>query len=248
MKLGIKAILILLLTGMVSGIAVADSEPPNWDAKAVEVLKQMDAYTDSMQTFLVQTESYNDASIGPGMIISNPLISRIAVDRIGSLHSTTKSGSESSEIYVNKGKLTVYTGVQKFYTHADLPKNLSEGLLYALAEFDVETPLVDLLIMKSLDSLVTPDQFVVYVTGDSPIRGVDCHHILVTGALADMQIWVEKGDNPVPRRMLLRYKQGEGMPRHDVFIDWQATDGFDKTEFEFVAPEGAQEIGFIKAP
>jgi hypothetical protein len=248
MKLGIKAILILLITGLMSGIAVAESEAPNWDAKAVEVLKKMDAYTDSMQTFLVQTESYNDASIGPGMIISNPFVSSIAVDRIGSLHSTMKSGSETTEIYVNNGKLTVYSGAKKFYTHADLPENLSEGLMFALAEYGVETPLMDLLILKSLDKLVSPDQFVVYVTGDSSIRGIDCHHILVTGALADMQIWVEKGDNPVPRRTVLRYKQGEGMPRHDVFIDWQATDGFEKTEFDFVAPEGSQEIDFIKAP
>jgi hypothetical protein len=248
MKFGIKAILVLLLAGMASGIAVAESEPPNWDTKAVEVLKKMDAYTDSMQTFLVKAEAYNDASIGPGMIISNPFITRIAVDRSGSLHSTTTSGTETDEIYVNKGRLTVFSGEHKFYTHADLPEKLSEGLMYALAEFSVETPLMDLLILKSLDSLVSADQFVVYVTGDSAIRGVDCHHILGTGAFADIQIWIEKGDNPVPRRTVLRYKQGEGMPRHDVFIDWQATDGFDKSEFTFVAPEGAQEIGFIKAP
>lgn len=248
MKFCTKMTLILLLVGLTGNSAVAESEPTNRDAKAVEVLQRMDTFTDSLQTFLVKTESYNDASIGPGMIISNPFITRIAVDRSGLLHSTTKSGTQTSEIYVNKGKLTVFSGERKFYTHADIPEKLSEGLLYALAEYDVETPLVDLLILKSLDSLLTADDLVVYVTGDSPIRGVDCHHILVSGALADMQIWIEKGENPVPRRTVLRYKHGEGMPRHDVFIDWQPTEEFDKSEFKFVAPEGAQEIDFIKAP
>jgi hypothetical protein len=248
MKVYIKAMSMLLAMCLISSIAFAESLPDNWDAKAVEVFKQMDAYTDSLQKFIITTDSYSDASIGPGMIISNPFTTRIAVQRPGSLHSVTKGGSHTSEIYMDKGRLTVYSGDKKLYTHADVPEPMSKGLLYALEEFAVETPLLDLLILKSLDRLLSGDEIVAYVSGDSQIRGVDCHHILVSGPLADLQVWIAKGDKPVPKRTLLRYKHGEGMPRHDVFIDWAITDGFDKSEFKFVPPEGAQEIDFINTP
>jgi hypothetical protein len=248
MKVYIKAMSMLLAMCLINSVALAESLPDNWDAKAVEVLKQMDAYTDSIQKFIIKTDSYSDASIGPGMVISNPFTTTIAVQRPASLHSVTKGGSHTSEIYMDKGRLTVYSGDKNLYTHADVPEPVSKGLLFALEEFAVETPLLDLLILKSLDRLLSGDEVVVYVTGDSQIRGVDCHHILVSGPLADLQVWIAKGDKPVPKRTVLRYKQGEGMPRHDVFIDWAITDGFDKSEFKFVPPEGAQEIGFINTP
>ncbi len=233
---------------MTSSVAFAGSDSANRDEKAVEVLKQMDAYTDSMENFVIEAESYNDASIGAGLVISNPYKSRVAVDRSGSMHSISKSGTQTSEIYLHKGVLTVYSGEHKYFTRVDVPKGLKEGLMFALEEFDVETPILDLLIVNSLDHFVSDRADFFYVTGDSSIRGVDCHHVLISGPNADLQIWIEKSDKPVPRRTLMTYKHGEGMPRHEVFMGWSAKDGFDKSEFEFEPPEGAHEIDFIKAP
>ena len=94
----------------------------------------------------------------------------------------------------------------------------------------------------------TLDSMAIYVNGDSSIRGVDCHHVLLSGPLVDLQIWIEKGDKPTPRRTLMTYRHGQGMPRNEVFLEWSAVDSFSKSEFEFVPPEGAAEIGFVKAP
>ena len=228
--------------------AYADSDPTGQDAKAVEVMKQMDAYMGSLDKFIVKAESYLDASIGEGLVISNAYETSVSVVRTQSLHSVSKSGSQTNEIYLQKDALTIYSGEQKFYTRAQVPEPLDAGLMFALEELDVETPLLDLLIINSLNELVTPGVEVIYVTGESSIRGVDCHHVLLSGPLVDMQIWIEKGDKPLPRRTLMTYRHGEGMPRNEVFLEWNAVDGFSKSEFEFVPPEGATEIGFVKAP
>jgi len=238
----------ILVTCMSSSSAFAASTSDKWDAKAIEVLKQMDAYTGSLEKFVVKAESYLDSSIGEGLVISNAYETRVSVIRTQSLHSVSKSGSQINEIYLQKGKLTVFSGEQKFYTHAQVPEPLGAGLMFALEELDVETPLLDLLIVNSLDDLVTPEVEAVYVTGDSSIRGVDCHHILLSGPLVNMQIWIAKGDKPLPRRTLMTYRHGEGMPRNEVFLDWSVVDGFSKAEFEFVPPQGATEIGFINTP
>jgi hypothetical protein len=198
--------------------------------------------------FVIQAESYLDASIGEGLVISNAYETTVSVDRARSLHSISKSGSESNEIYVNKGALTIYSGEKKFYTHAQVPEPLDAGLLFALEELDVETPLLDLLIVNALDKLVTAGMEVVYVTGDISIRGVECHHVLISGPLVDMQIWIEKGDTPLPRRTLMTYRHGAGMPRHEAFLDWTTVSDFNKSKFEFVPPDGAIEIDFVDAP
>jgi hypothetical protein len=248
MKVTIRTVATLLALVISSSAALAEPDPANWDAEAVKVIRQMDAYTDSMETFVVDAESYNDASIGEGLVISNPFISKVSVSRPGSIHSITKSGSQTNEVYLHKGKLTVYTDKHKFFTQATIPEVLSDGLMFALDKFDVETPLMDLLLIGSLEYLVSDGEDVIYVTGDSSIRGVECHHVMISGSYADLQIWISKGDKPTPKRTLMTYKQGEGMPRHEVFIEWNATDGFNASEFEFEPPKGAHEIDFIDAP
>lgn len=238
----------MLVMCMTSSSAFAGPDPDRWDAKAVEVLKQMDTYTNSLGKFVIKAESYLDATIGEGLVISNAYKTTVSVDRANALHSVAESGLQTNEIYLNKTALTIYTGEQKFYSRSQVPEPLDAGLMFALEELDVETPLLDLLIINALDRLISPETEVVYVTGDSSIRGVECHHILISGRLVDMQVWIEKGDKPVPRRTVMTYKYGEGTPRNEVFLEWSAVDGFDKSEFEFVPPEGATEIDFVDTP
>jgi len=247
MKTFIRTILAILVTVTTTGVTFAGSDPVNQDEKAIGILKQMDAYTDSMDKYVINAESYLDATIGPGLTISDASEITVSVDRSGFLHSINKSGLETREVFMNKGKLTVFTGPQKFYSHAEIPATLDEGLMFALEQYGVETPAMDLLILRSLDELVTDKVEIIYVTGDSFIRGVNCHHILLSGPNFSMQLWIEKGDKPMPRRTLLTFKHGEGLPRHELFLKWTAKDSFDKSLFEFEPPEGAIKIDFIKA-
>ena len=248
MKVIIRTILVLLVMVMTNSVVYAESDPEHWDAKAVGVLRQMDDYTDSMGKFVINAESYLDASLGAGLIISNAGKTTISVDRSGSLHSITRSGSQVNEIFLHKGVLTVYSDEHKFFTRADVPEALNDGLMFALEEFAVETPVQDLLVLKSLESLVSKEADVIYVSGDSSIRGVDCHHVLISSPLVDMQVWIAKGDKPLPTRTLMTSKAVQGLPRHDAFQEWRATDGFEATEFQFEPPDGAREIGFINTP
>ena len=248
MRIFARTVLILLALVFINATVHAESIPANRDAKAIQVLKQMDDYTDSMGKFVINTESYLDASLGAGLIISNAGKTTISVDRSGSLHSITRSGSQVNEIYLHKGALTVYSGEHKFFTRADVPEALNDGLMFALEEFDVETPVQDLLVLKSLEFLLSEEADVIYVSGDSSIRGVDCHHVLISSPLVDMQIWIAKGDKPLPTRTLMTSNLVQGLPRHDVFQEWHEKDGFEASEFQFEPPEGAREIGFINTP
>jgi len=248
MKPSPRIVLMMLATLFASAAAFSQSSHPNWDAEAVEVIKQMDAYLESMQEFVVTTESYTDSEITGRMIISSPSVAKVSVDRSGSLHSVARDEKQTSEIFIHDGELIVFTDEHNYYTRTDIPDDLSEALEFALEEFDVETPALDLLLVDSLDHLVTDQVFVIYVTDSSWIRGVECHHIVLSGPTSDLQLWVENGDNAAPRRTVLTNKTKQVRPRHEVFMDWQATDDLNSSDFEFSPPDGAREIGFIDVP
>jgi hypothetical protein len=247
MKNGTRIVL-LLVAFACSAEAPAQDEAGNKDAAALEVLKQMDAYTESMLQFEVAVESYTDALLEELIIISNPSSSIVTVDRSGSLHAATDNGAYTTDVYFHNGVLTVFSDERNYYARTKVPGDLQDALVAALEDYDVEAPLFDFLLLNSLEHLVTDEISVMYVTDKSLVRGIDCHHIIVSGPRVDLQVWVQEGNQPVPIRTLMTYKSALGSPRHEVFMDWRAKANPDPSIFEFKAPDGATEIEFINLP
>jgi hypothetical protein len=126
---------VLLLTG--GSLAQAAGHR---DAQAVDALGRMDAYTDGMSYFTVEMESYTDAAIDNSLVISNPSRSVVTVDRSGSLRSFTETGRQTQEIYFRDGELVLYSSRHNAYSRSEVPQELGEALLFALSEFQLETP------------------------------------------------------------------------------------------------------------
>ena len=154
---------------------------------------------------------------------------------------------DEHEIYIHDGLLTVFSSGQNFYAQESAPEDLETALHFALNEFEVETPMMDFVFADTLDHLVNDHDTVIYLTGKSRIRGVDCHHVVIRAAGIDMQLWVEEGDQPVPRKVLMTSVSEPGSPRHYAFFDWQVATDLDVTIFDFEAPENSVEIEFIAA-
>ena len=64
---------------------------------------------------------------------------------------------------------------------------------------------------------------------------------------ADVQIWVQQGDTPLPRRMMITSKWEGGSPRFIADLQWQQKPKIAPGTFDFSAPEGASEIQFSPA-
>jgi hypothetical protein len=107
---------------------------------------------------------------------------------------------------------------------------------------------MDFIFADALNHLMDDQDTLIYLTDKSRIRGVDCHHIVVRGPEVDLQLWVEEGAQPVPRKILITSIFEAGSPRHYAFLDWRLEPDLDSVIFEFDAPEDSIEIAFIGAP
>lgn len=232
------------------GAAFANDAAAQNDPMAIEVLQKMAAYTGSLQKFVLTGETNADAALDDGLIISNSAVSTVSVDRTGSgsLHAASHDGVHTSEIFMSGGEVTIYSNKHNYYAKAAVPQELDLALQFALEEFEVETPLMDLLVIDAVAHFSVDAESILYIADKRPVRGVDCHHIVVRGPDADLQLWIEEGDRPVPRRTLMTLKNEPYMPRHGVFLEWQQTDEIDPTVFEFEPPDGAVEIELVHSP
>jgi hypothetical protein len=61
---------------------------------------------------------------------------------------------------------------------------------------------------------------------------------IASGDKEDVQVWIARGDEPVPRRIVITYRQIEGQPQFWAqFTDWNFSPELSDTTFTFSPPD-----------
>ena len=138
--------------------------------------------------------------------------------------------------------LTMQDRQRNVYALAPMP-NTIDGMLDTLSRvYGVAPPLDDLLYANPYDGLVAQVE-----TGQSlgrhSVLEAECDHLVFTQAALDWEIWIEAGDRPLPRKMVIRYKQLQGVPIFAATVTrWNLSPVFPPDIFDTKPPEGAQKI------
>jgi len=247
MKVKIRFSIYLLGALMAVNVVFADDPGIRQDARAIEVLKSMSAYKASLDRVVIKGVNLTDARLGGGLLVSNSTEVKVSIDRPGSVHISSFDGVERKEIYFHDGMLTVYGTERNFYAQATIPKDIEAAMEFALEELDVEAPLMDLIYRDASTHLIGSQETILYLTDKARVAGTDCHHIVVRGAEADVQLWVEEGDRPVVRKIVITSKWEGGSPRFSANLMWDSDPDFNQEIFEFKPPEGSINIGFTQS-
>jgi hypothetical protein len=241
-KLGITN---FLLAGVVcAGSVGAQDSGIRQDAKAIDVLKNMSAYAASLERVAIKGVSFSDARLGGGLMVSNSTEVRVSIDRPGSLHISSFDGVQTKELFFHDGTLTVFNSEKGYYAQSSIPKGIEAAMEFALEELEVEAPLMDLIRQDVSTHLIGSQETILYLTDKSRAAGVDCHHIAIRGAETDVQLWVEEGERPLPRKIMITSRWEGGSPRFTSNLMWDLDPDFDQDRFKFKAPEGSINIGF----
>ena len=217
------------------------------DETALGVLKRMSDYIAALDQFVVNGTSMEDFRGEAGLIITSPNEVTVTLQRPNALRVRQFDGKATKDLYVNGDKLTIFDSATLFFANAKVPPNLDGAMTYALDELAIDLPLMDLIHSDVFSQLVGKDEDVIYLGDKNRISGVDCHQVAIRLADADVQIWVQEGDRPLPRRMMITSKWQGGAPRFIADMQWQEKPEITAGTFDFGAPEGASEIQFSPA-
>lgn len=215
------------------------------DAKAIEVLKQMAAHKSTLDKVSITGVSFTDARLDAGLMVANADEVRVSIDRPGSMHISSFNGETKKDLYFHKGQLTVHNSTRNLYAQASIPDDIEAAAEFALEELGVEAPLLDLIYKDASVHLLSSDETILYLTDKARVGGTDCHHLAIRGPEVDVQIWVEEGERPVVRKIMITSKWEGGSPRFIANLDWETNPKFEPGLFEFKAPEDAIKIEFV---
>lgn len=86
-----------------------------------------------------------------------------------------------------------------------------------------------------------------YYVGEATIAGILCDNLALRNEDEDVQLWVAKGDKPVPRRIVVTYKNLDGQPQFWAqFEDWNFLPNLSETSFSYSPPAHGKRIDFFR--
>jgi hypothetical protein len=79
--------------------------------------------------------------------------------------------------------------------------------------------------------------------GPGVINNFECEHLAFRTQDTDWQLWVQKGRNPIPRKLVITSKSIGAAPQYTLVIsDWKTEVPADATAFVFKVPVGASKM------
>ena len=78
--------------------------------------------------------------------------------------------------------------------------------------------------------------------GPSEIGGVTCGHYAFRQDGLDWQVWIQMGDYPLPRKLVLTTMTDEARPQYVATFTWNLAPSFNDAAFTFVPPKGAGRV------
>ena len=156
-----------------------------------------------------------------------------------------RSDGERGLVLYDGKQITGFVATQNRYAQAAVQGDLDKAITYAVKELKVRVPLAMLYVNQLPAELERRVQTVDYVEMTT-LSGEPCHHLAARTASVDFQIWIADGDRPLPRRVVLTYKNAPGQPQYWAqFSAWDLAPKITEATFTFTPPKEAQKIPFL---
>jgi hypothetical protein len=153
----------------------------------------------------------------------------------------TAAGDDGTTKIAYDGKnLTMYSQETNKYLNIAVSGTLEDVLRDASERLDVDFPLADLLANDPAKAFLH-GVIAGRVVNTATVDGVPClHMIFVQPPGIELELWAEKTEQAVPRRLIVTYRSLPGEPRFiAVMSNWKLGIKPGDSEFAFQPPPGA---------
>lgn len=229
--------------------ARADEEPPAKDPQAMKALDTMGAFLRDQKSFTVRTTTQTDYVLDNGQKVRLESHGDLRARRPDHLRAAVTSDRKQREYFFDGKTFTIYAPAMNYYaTVDDVPGTLRELADLLADRYALQLPLVDLFrwgTEESAEDQITAARFI----GPTKLDGVDVDQYAFRQPGLDWQIWIQHGDKPVPRKLVLTTTDDPARPELAIQLSWDLAARHDEdAEFTFTPPKGASKIALAAVP
>jgi hypothetical protein len=229
-----------------SGLAAAPlRQDPAVEPEAQAMVRAMCEYVSGLQNFALEAHDTTDHVLDSGQKIQYALHRSLTVSRPARLRADTKGDLADRSVWKDGASLSIADHDDRVYGSLEVPESVDATCDFLEAKYGMHLPLSDLLSAdpwKIFSERVTGG----FVVGPSAVDGHACMHLAFTQDNVDWEIWIDSGEVPAPRKLVLTYKQLPSFPQYQVVLrELRPLQTVDGATFRFAAPEGYEKIDML---
>ena len=212
-----------------------------------KIVRQMCDYLKSLQQFSYRAAVTYEGVDAGGQKVQHSFDMETSVRRPDRLRVDAAGDVVNKAFFFDGNTIILYDKTAKVYGTLDVPPDIEAALDKAQKDFDVRVALTDLASPKLYEHL-SPGLSSARNLGIEKVGGVSCHHLVFDRKGVQLQLWIDKGSKPLPRKVVIT---GNNPPETQqwtaVLGEWNLSPKLEDSLFAFVVPAGVQKIDFIPA-
>ena len=230
------------------GTAAKKAAPaPNAAAASVtpestQALKRMSAYLSSLSAFQITSNASIDLVLDDGEKIQMNGVTTYKVKKPDGFVISTAWDRKARDFIYDGKHLTIYAPKLGYYASVPAPSTIRETLKAADERFGIELPLADLFRWAEPGGERLQELASGFLVGPATLNGVETEQFAFRQGHSDWQIWIKKGDQPLPVRVVIVDREDPAHPQFVANLDWDTRPSFSADTFTFKAPADAHAI------
>lgn len=248
MKPIIQTIFLLIFTlTLLNGPCWGQSKPalPAIDPQAEKILQNLSEQKQKNIKASLEIVDTIDEVLESGQKIQYSHVRKLILSEPNQFWIESTGDVTNTTIWKDDKTFTMLDRDNNVYGQVDAPGTIDETMDMMVDTYGVSTPLADIL-SDDLFSVLMKDVKTCRYLGLHHVEGEKCHHIAATQQDIDWQIWVDTGDVPRVRKIVITYKKQPGSPQYSAVLKtFTKLHQVPEDTFTFNAPEGTKKIPLL---
>jgi hypothetical protein len=215
------------------------------DSSATDALNQMGTYLRSLKDFQVKANVTSEDVLEDGEKLMVAQTTDMLAVRPDKLRIDIQGDQMSRLVLYDGKKFTLFARLAGYYASADAPPTIGQLIDIAREKYGMEVPLVDLFLwggpQASTNKITEATDF-----GLGDVEGTTCEHYAFRQPGLDWQVWIQLGDHPLPRKLVLTTTTDEARPQQVSVLTWNLAPSYNDAAFVFDPPTDAHKIVFAE--
>jgi hypothetical protein len=240
----------MVVCGALAAVSMAanhDASSGRIDPAADRVLRRMCRYLQAQRQFHFAASEQFDVVRDSGERIQYSNYRDVTIVRPNKIYSDVSGDTLNRRFWYDGKSVTMLDKQRNLYAQMPARPTIDTTLDYLAEHYGLAVPMSDLVFSDPYADLTEKVTSGAYL-GLHTVDKIQTHHLAFTQENLDWQIWIDAGAVPVPRRVVITYKQQPGQPQYQATLyDWSSGQHVSVSDalFHFHAPSGATRIEMV---
>jgi len=231
-------LLVAVLLGAARASAADDRAAARLQAMAAFLAKAPRLSVTIDSAYDVLQESGEKIEFGEHRVVTLRRPDRARVD-------VTRRDGKRRGVLFDGTQLAVFDLDQKVYATVAKPGTVDAAFDYFVDDLRMRLPLQELL-RSDLPAQLKPALGSARLVGQEEVGGIATDHVAFRGDRADVQLWIPRDGDPLPRRIVITYRMAGGQPQFEADLSgWNLQPDVPESLFAFTPAAGAEQIPIV---